>query len=1208
MKNKFYRALAVLSASALLAGQTGYMNVYAEGETQVASEEAPAAPETEAPAPQTEAPTPETEAPAPQTEAPTPETEAPAPQTEAPAPQTEAPAPQTEAPAPQTETPETQAPETELPLPVVEPTTELQTETDAKVGKFTATFDGGTVDVVLSPGVTLPASTVLTVTELTGDQKSAAVGQIRTVTDEGHRELAGSRVFALVLTDKSGQQVLPDGGMTASFTFSTAADLNLQKYQQPEAKVYTLGAVVGNAGSAELSADRTVASFRVSLGNETTVALAGIQNHINDGDPVTQKDLKDDLGDALDYAVVTNDYTGADAVEDEIAAASDENSELGASEISTMLTDLSDVSLDLANAQSSDDVTVVNIYADEDGKIDTEPMKAVLADNQLDVDVTDTAVVVNVVADYADQKLEIPVYSVANDNTEEGQEVAETAGKVLYNVVAMDGTDFADYTGTATLKDPTQGTLLASKATLNVEKALVGAAYTDAVDASDAMIVKAALLQKAEIAGAPEGEKDTEETTEEPDTEEPTTEGERIDQEIDLTFRVVDDDGADLPDAKIAVLDKDGNVLVDDNKHEVAFTTTDQPTTYNLDLKHYRLFDGMKIGDTITLTVTEVDVPEGYNYAGDIKQTVTFTRQEDGKVVAEPTEIVFKNTQNESEGNGTIEVTKTLFWNDTAAKGSENQIDRTYYLALFKDAKHTERVSEVKEAVVEKEKVNGTATFEKLAEGTYYLAETDEFGVAVENADADQTFYVKYEFAKEDTEGIQITAEEKQDPHKVTVENHEYAVKVKKSVKLKNGSSIYANGKMYYVALFAKDKDQKPVSNIASMKMPSNGKDAVVWLTGVTPGKYILKETSKNGKPYSESGLTITYDKDQKITVEKGKPVSEEENVSIINTYSEIPDGAYVTRQFKLRVVMLDEKGEEVNTGKEIDVKINQTQSSKKAATIPVKANTGFNTYRVIVKESAVKVAVSGTAQDGFTVTNPDAITLSADKTDKPEMTITYKKESQKPTEETKEPETKGPESETTDPELLKNAKITFTKSVTYKGEAVRVNKIYYIGMWKDDPTMSGEPFHVKKIKLSNASSASASVTIDLTRASKNSVTFYIAEVDKNGKRMGSDEYTITQDVTSVTLDSKHLTASASFTNDVKAGGSAEEELLDPSSGFAGDNSALAEAQELKANGNSGVNTKTGDNNPIGILIGVAAVSLLLIAAIVVILIRRSKR
>ena len=79
--------------------------------------------------------------------------------------------------------------------------------------------------------------------------------------------------------------------------------------------------------------------------------------------------------------------------------------------------------------------------------------------------------------------------------------------------------------------------------------------------------------------------------------------------------------------------------------------------------------------------------------------------------------------------------------------------------------------------------------------------------------------------------------------------------------------------------------------------------------------------------------------------------------------------------------------------------------------------------------------------------------------------------------------------------------------------------------------------------------------------------------------------------------------------NDIIKGSKAAQRLTDPSSGFAGDRSALAEAQHL-ANTNSVTGRKTGDDSPIGPLALAAMISggVILLLAAVILLRRRRKR
>ena len=102
--------------------------------------------------------------------------------------------------------------------------------------------------------------------------------------------------------------------------------------------------------------------------------------------------------------------------------------------------------------------------------------------------------------------------------------------------------------------------------------------------------------------------------------------------------------------------------------------------------------------------------------------------------------------------------------------------------------------------------------------------------------------------------------------------------------------------------------------------------------------------------------------------------------------------------------------------------------------------------------------------------------------------------------------------------------------------------------------------------------------------------------------------YNISLSQESVTLSPTNAQASVILTNDIIKGSRAASRLTDPSSGFAGDTSALAEAQAL-ANSESLTGRRTGDETPISRFVAIAIASGAVIVILVIIaLLRRRKR
>jgi hypothetical protein len=181
-------------------------------------------------------------------------------------------------------------------------------------------------------------------------------------------------------------------------------------------------------------------------------------------------------------------------------------------------------------------------------------------------------------------------------------------------------------------------------------------------------------------------------------------------------------------------------------------------------------------------------------------------------------------------------------------------------------------------------------------------------------------------------------------------------------------------------------------------------------------------------------------------------------------------------------------------------------------------------------------------------------------------------------------------------------AELKLTKAVTYKKTPIRVNGTYYIGIFED--AAHKKILYKKAMALANASSMTSTLKINLYKlAAPHTITLYFAEVDKNGNVVTSGKktgYDISLNKTQVTLSPTNADESVILTNDVRTGSVAAANLTNPSSGFAGDASALAEAQALS--NNETVKSKpTGDDTPFepfALATGISAAAIFLLLAL----------
>ena len=245
---------------------------------------------------------------------------------------------------------------------------------------------------------------------------------------------------------------------------------------------------------------------------------------------------------------------------------------------------------------------------------------------------------------------------------------------------------------------------------------------------------------------------------------------------------------------------------------------------------------------------------------------------------------------------------------------------------------------------------------------------------------------------------------------------------------------------------------------------------------------------------------------------------------------------------------------------------------------------------------------VSGNENYKVISVDPAAIKISPgvqDDDNDPTITITLQKK-KKETESTKPTES----SSNTEKDDFGDGKatLTFTKNVLYKGQPIKINKTFYLGIFfhKDDQKAA----KVVPLRLVDASTYSGHTSVNLAKIKK--ITLYFDEVKSDGTRVGKDfGYSYTLNKTETTLQAGNMKDEIVLTNSFIVGGSEEKKLTDPTSGLAGDRAALAEAQQLAASGNSSANTPTGDSTPIiPIVIALAAAA----AAIAGVLIYRTRR
>ena len=185
------------------------------------------------------------------------------------------------------------------------------------------------------------------------------------------------------------------------------------------------------------------------------------------------------LGSALDYLFAAQTVGGPQQMfENQKIAEGGE----GASIVSS----LKGFSKKLANAQSTSDVGIINVYADKDGKLDEAQLTEKFEDRRIDVE--KKYYVVNVIAYSADQNLTFSGYELVKGGAPVVYEEETEPGDVLYNFAALEDGEFVGYKGTATLAGSAlSGTYLAPEATVEVNGDLSGAVYADSIKVAESV-------------------------------------------------------------------------------------------------------------------------------------------------------------------------------------------------------------------------------------------------------------------------------------------------------------------------------------------------------------------------------------------------------------------------------------------------------------------------------------------------------------------------------------------------------------------------------------------------------------------------------------------------------------------------------------------------------------------------------------------------
>lgn len=344
-----------------------------------------------------------------------------------------------------------------------------------------------------------------------------------------------------------------------------------------------------------------------------------------------------------------------------------------------------------------------------------------------------------------------------------------------------------------------------------------------------------------------------------------------------------DESGKALSGAQLVVKDSTGK--------EIDKWTTDG--------KAHEITGLLTVGETYTLS--EVSAPSGYTVAPD----QTFKMED--KDVIEVTMVDYP-----ASGSGQITVTKKI----TLANGGENvdliAEDDTFYVNLFTDAagKYPYKGSAPK-AIHLVNASAGSVTFDDLAQGTYYVYETDELGNVInldQQAMRNGTQFMCTVNGGSNTVKLDLKSGPKEGA--VNLENvfydipngYSYKGEINISKQVLKGNSQTNVEDTFYAGIFTKDSDGVynlfevvPLvqNDTVTVEVPLGGED------GTEPINYYILETDADGNILDLDVFEYEVSGEGTVALNKDNLTG---NIGLVNKIPEDTDG-------KLRVQKTDGNG-----------------------------------------------------------------------------------------------------------------------------------------------------------------------------------------------------------------------------------------------------------------------------------------------------------
>ena len=284
----------------------------------------------------------------------------------------------------------------------------------------------------------------------------------------------------------------------------------------------------------------------------------------------------------------------------------------------------------------------------------------------------------------------------------------------------------------------------------------------------------------------------------------------------------------ELAGAHLALKDASGEIILN-------WISTGEP----------KVFEGKLIAGA-TYTLTEISAPSGYSLAKDITFTVN-SNNEIQKIVMD---------DKVASGDASVIVQKLVKYQDQY----KTIDDYTFYTALFADEACTQRVSSVKALRVQQSYTTSTI-FTNLEYGTYYVAETDEFGNPISDSfviDSNEILDGKVSLTPKSQMGKSmiinyVNGNLPENPY------NDGKITVNKQVLI--GSEPGNVTDTFYFALFT-DAAHTIMASADIQKLELNDESSGTVVFDRLPyGEYYLAETDEDGVPVdSDFGYTVTLD------------------------------------------------------------------------------------------------------------------------------------------------------------------------------------------------------------------------------------------------------------------------------------------------------------------------------------------------------------